>query len=292
MRCRVATSLVLALVLLALPAPLCAPLAKESAPQALSHEAARQVVLDEIMNLPSSEARVDRILVLAFSSDRPVAVREEARKILLDYYPRLVVDRSAGVYQNMPPADQLVLLGLYDLFWPKMQGFSYVLSDIFTSSLSSPDEAVRTSATEICARYALREAYFPLRRRANRSKGADRIEAIRGLGKLHDARGATFLPTLLDDKERGVREAVYEALVEVGRPSSLVLKERMSHPDKTHRILAVEALMRIATVEDLSSLYSFVQTTPDLPEPLKTNLYTLIAELEVRRDKAAASSAD
>jgi hypothetical protein len=292
MRCRVTTSLALALVLLAVPAPLCAPLAKESAPQALGNEAARQVVLDEIVNLPSAETRVDRILALAFSSDRPVAVREEARKILLDYYPRLVVERSAMIYPNMPPADQVVLLGLYDLFWPKMQGFSYLLSEILTRSLSSPDRAVRASATEICARYEIREAYFPLRRRANRSKGADRIEAIRGLGRLHDARGAIFLPTLLDDKERGVREVVYEALAEVGRPSSLVLKERMSHPDETHRILAVEALMRMATVEDLSSLYSFVQTYADLPESLKTSLYTLIAQLEVRRDKAAASGAD
>lgn len=259
----------------------------------LDPAAAKQALLAQLANYGDPGRRLDRIIEIGFlDSQADPALRDAARQVALDYDPRLFFARSTPFYDRLSPENQLAMLRIYDTNFPNMKGYDYELNSVVARSVSSDDPEIRKLATEMACHYKVKEAYFPLRRRANRSTGEDRLEAIRAFGRLRDARAVYFLPALLDSKEKDVREAVFAALGQIGRPATLALKERLTHPDPQQRILALKALMPVALVDDLPTFYAFVQANPDLDEPLKNDLYALIARLEVYRDKGVETPRD
>jgi hypothetical protein len=255
---------------------------------ALSREAlraARQEILQKTARLNQPSAQLDVIIGYAYMLDVSEELRQAARGMVFSFNPRLFVERTARVFDRLTAESQLAVLDVYDKNFPNMLGFSYELNNMIKKAVAAPDLAVRLRADEIAGRYKVRQAYFPLRRRANRSSGEDRLHAIETLGEIGDPRAGYFLPLLLDVDDTPVLEATYTALGQIGRAGTLTLKERMSHEDPRHRFLALRALLPIAVVDDLTALYSFVEANPSLDEELKDELYTLIARLEVLRDQ-------
>lgn len=268
--------------------PLSAASKSPSAPSArsgLSPEAAMEEVSRAAGAARTDADRIDVIARMAYlDPELDPAVIQAARVVLRGGFPPMLVERTSRIADLLGPGALLDLLDVYETIYPNLKGFSYQLNNVVATATAFPDRAVRAKASSIVARFRMTQAYFNLRRRCNRSSGEDRLEAIRTIGALGDGRAAWFLPALLDSSEPGIREAVYEALSKLGRSGTLALKERLTDPDPVHRRLALQALMPLAEVDDLPSLYAFAEANPGLDEPVKTDLFRLIARLEVIRD--------
>ena len=275
----------------ALLLPAC-PAAAQSAPSQAS-VTARGMVESEMLNLPNEKARVERAVVIAFIRENTTPeVRRAAREFLRDFDPRLIMDRAGGFYPGLSPERQIEMIELLDWCYPNMKGYDFRLNNIVAMATASPNRAVRRAGSELAGRYKVREAYFPLRRTANRSSGQDRLEAIRTLGAMADARGIYFLPDLLNEREPGVTEAVLESLGRLGRLSAVVLKERMASADPHVSLAALRVLMTMPAVDDLPAYYVWIQSHAEVQDPLKTEIYNLIAHLEVARDKGVETPRD
>ncbi len=248
--------------------------------------AAREHLIDSLAHLSDENLRADRLILIGYvAPDTLPADRAAARELTAKLKARTIADRSAPLFDKMTADGQTAMVRLYETVYPNLQGYSGTFGSVLGGACASPHPQVRLIADDLAAKFQLEDAYFPLRRRCNKSRGNDRLHAIETVGRIGDARAAWFLPDLLDNPEPGVREAAYTALQGIGRAGTLVLKERLTHADPVHRRLALRALMPQAVVDDLPFLYDFVRKNTDLAPALRDELFALIARLEVERDQ-------
>src|SRR5262245_63564096 len=180
--------------------------------------AARERLIDSLAPVSDENLRADRLISIGYvSAEATPAERAAARELTAKLKPRTIADRSAQFFDRMTADGQAAMVRLYESVYPNLQGYSVTFAAVLGGACGSPHPQVRLLADDLAAKFQLEDAYFPLRRRCNRSRGTDRIHAIETVGRIGEARASWFLPGLLDDPEPGVREAAYTALQGIGR---------------------------------------------------------------------------
>jgi HEAT repeat protein len=123
-----------------------------------------------------------------------------------------------------------------------------------------------------------------------------RPSVIRTLGQQGDDRARHFLGELMMSGDPDFLYQAAEALATIGGRAIDTLREATTSPDPTLRGAAIEALMPVSGVDDLTILYEYVASYPeDPPERLDLVLQRaaqLEAMLEARQDVDAASQYD
>jgi HEAT repeat protein len=87
--------------------------------------------------------------------------------------------------------------------------------------------------------------------------------AVQALGAMRDGRARFFLERVLHEGKPGIRETAAVALARIGAPGRAVLKTAIRSDSKDIRLIAVRALVAVATVDDLSSLYEYSRAHAD-----------------------------
>jgi hypothetical protein len=212
----------------------------------------------------------------------PQPVEEKIRRAAL----RRLRQTEARVYcsavleriETAPPEPRVEMLKITSEKLPELKGVDVPLITMIAVQIRSTDRRIAAAAIEIAGTHALRQAYLPLREILANPRSPLRNEAVRALGRIRDPRAVEPLRKLLDD-DPSLKPEIYRALTSIGRPSSLVLKMRLDVADPAERALALDALLEIATPEDLGALYTFVQRHRPEGET-KRRLYQTIALLE------------
>jgi hypothetical protein len=106
--------------------------------------------------------------------------------------------------------------------------------------------------------------------------------AVDALGAARDPRARFFLERTLQEGKPGVREKAAVALARIGRPGRVVLKTACASQRKEIRLASIRALLPVATVEDLSSLYGYT-TAHASDDPATTKA---VEEAAARLEKA------
>ena len=136
----------------------------------------------------------------------------------------------------------------------------------------------------------IEDSYLPMREQASRAASPLRKQAIEGIAHLHDARAVIFFKNLLDT-HAAPREEIYQALADLGRPASLLLKSKLDDPQPEERRMALDALLGMATAEDLSALYAYIRKYPPQGD-LKKQIYDKIATLEAKQYERPLTNGD
>ncbi len=227
------------------------------------------------------EGQTGVCLRLVWDQNEPDAgLREAAMRRLRTTDARVVAD---GIVELMPSSLPAVRIGMLELMadiYPGLGGRHSYVDGAMADQIRSPNLEVAKTAIAVCSRLGIPDSYLPMRELASQPKSPLRGDAIAGIARLRDPRAVGFLSKLLEPGAgAGSSAEVFQALAEIGRPAALVLKTKTDDPDPAIREQAIEALLRIATAEDLTALYTYVQKRRPQGE-LKTRLYDKIAELE------------
>jgi HEAT repeat protein len=227
------------------------------------------------------EGQTGVCLGLVWNQNEPdAALREAAMRRLRTTDARVVAD---GIVELMPSSLPPVRIGMLELMadiYPGLGGRHSYVDGALADQIRSPNQEVAKTAIAVCSRLGIPDSYLPMRELASQPKSPLRSDAIAGIARLRDPRAVGFLSKLIEPGAGADSSAeVFQALAELGRPAALVLKTRTDDPDPAIREQAIEALLRIATAEDLTALYTYVQKRRPQGE-LKTRLYEKIAELE------------
>jgi hypothetical protein len=87
--------------------------------------------------------------------------------------------------------------------------------------------------------------------------------ALDALGTMRDPRARFFLDRVFHEGSPAIRERAATALSRIGEPGRAVLKTAIRSDSKETRLLAIRALLPVATVDDLGSLYDYARTHAD-----------------------------
>jgi HEAT repeat protein len=192
--------------------------------------------------------------------------------------PRVIAEEAIPILGTAPTATRLGLLDLIFGLYTKLGGVYSSLDVAMSDQIRSLDPTVARKAIEVCTQLGVREAYLPLREIASRPGAALREDAVAGLARLSDPRAVPFFKKLLDENSMP-HDEIYQALGALGRPSALLLKSKLDDPDAAERRRALDALLPMATAEDLSGLYAYIQKYPPDGD-LKKRIYDVIATIE------------
>ena len=169
-------------------------------------------------------------------------------------------------------------------------GVNNIVNTTLAEQIRSSDISVATKAISVCSMLGIEDSYLPMRERASRPGSPLRKEAIEGIARLHDGRAIIFFKSLLDT-HTAPREEIYQALADLGRPAALLLKSKLDDPQPEERRMALDALLRMATAEDLSALYAYIQKYPPQGD-LKKQIYDKIATLEAKQYERPLTNGD
>ena len=222
--------------------------------------------------------QTDLLLTVAWDSKETAETRTAALRRLSEMDPRVIAEEAIPLLGTAPAASQIGLLDLISTLYTKLGGVYSSLNVAMSDQIRSLDPAVAHKAIETCTQLGVREAYLPLREIASRPGAPMRDEAINGLAKLSDPRAVPFFKSLLDANSVS-RDEIYQALGTLGRPSALLLKSKLDDPDAAERRRALDALLPMATVDDLGGLYAYIQKYPPDGD-LKKRIYDVIATIE------------
>lgn len=87
--------------------------------------------------------------------------------------------------------------------------------------------------------------------------------AVDALGAMGDARARFFLERVLHEGKPGIRERAAVSLSRLGEPGRAILKSAIRSETKETRLASIRALLPVATVDDLSSLYDYGRAHAD-----------------------------
>jgi HEAT repeat protein len=87
--------------------------------------------------------------------------------------------------------------------------------------------------------------------------------AVDALGSMGDGRARFFLERILHEGKPGMRERAAVSLSRLGESGRTILKSAIRSDSKEIRLAAIRALLPVATVDDLSSLYDYGRTHAD-----------------------------
>lgn len=207
-------------------------------------------------------------------------VRSAALRRLRGTNPRVVAAAMEPAIGQASPAARVAMLELMGDLYPGLGGTHPSVDAFLCEQIRYPEPSVAKSAMSVCSRLGIPGAYLPLRELASRPGSSLRNDAIAAMAQLRDPRAVDFFGKLLDS-QGAPREQIFRALAQMGRPSALLLKTKIDDADPQVRSLALNALLEIATVDDLSSLYAYIQKYPPEGE-LKRRVYDTIADLEAK----------
>ena len=230
---------------------------------------------------PGAAGQVLYCLSIAWNpAESDAAVREAALRRLQGTDARLVAESVITKIGTATPAERIGMLELMADLFPGMGGVHSSLNAVLAEQIRFRDVEVVTRAISVCSRLRLPDAYLPMREIASRTDSPLRIEAIQGIARLGDPRAVEFFKKLLESNSVP-RDEIYRALAQLGRPASILLKSRLDDTDPAERRRAIDALIPMATAEDLTVLYAYIQKYP--PEgDLKRALFDTIATIEAR----------
>jgi HEAT repeat protein len=119
---------------------------------------------------------------------------------------------------------------------------------------------------------------------------------IRALQQQGDDRARHFLGELLREGDRRYLHQAAEALAVIGGRAIDTLREATISPDSTLRGAAIDALVPVSGIDDLTILYEYVSLYPeDPPERMDLVLQRAVqleAMMEARQDLDANSDYD
>lgn len=228
---------------------------------------------------PSSQ--VDYCLSIAWSPTEPdESIRNAALRKLRNTDSRLIAESIMVEIDDAPPPTRIGMMQIMAEKFSTLGGNHPSLNQALADQIRFPVPEVARTAITICSQLRLPEAYLPMRELASRRESPLRTDAITGLSRLGDSRSVDFFKKLLDDPTTP-RDEIYAGFAKLGRPAALFLKTKLDDKDPAERSRALTALLRMATVDDLTSLYAYVHKYP--PEgDLKTQIYDTIATIETR----------
>ncbi len=87
--------------------------------------------------------------------------------------------------------------------------------------------------------------------------------AVDALGSMGDGRARFFLERILHEGNAGTRERAAVSLSRLGEPGRTILKSAIRSDSKEIRLAAIRALLPVAWVDDLSSLYDYGRAHAD-----------------------------
>jgi HEAT repeat protein len=214
--------------------------------------------------------------------DEPdAALRAAALRKLKTSDPRILSDLIVARIATVPVPERIGMLDLVAGIYRKLGGTNNVIDYALAEQIRSSDTSVAAKAIFICSTLGIQESYLPMRELASSIGSPLRKEAIEGISRLHDARAIVFFKTLLE-ADSAPRTEIYRALAELGRPAAVLLKSKLDDPRPEERRMALDALLGMATDEDLSALYGYIQKHPPQGD-LKTRIYDKIATLEAKQ---------
>lgn len=226
-------------------------------------------------------SQVDYGLAIAWSTqETDESLRKAALRKLLQTDSRQVAEVVIVRIAGATPEARIGMIELMAQMFSTLGGTHSSLNQALAEQIRFPVLEVSKTAIETCSQLRLPEAYLPLREIATRPGAALRTEAIVGLSRLGDPRAVEFFRKLLDEGSVP-RDIVYEGLATLGRPASLLLKSKLDDKDPAERLRAIDALLLIATIDDLTTLYAYVHKYR--PEgDLRQKIYNTIATIEAR----------
>jgi len=87
--------------------------------------------------------------------------------------------------------------------------------------------------------------------------------AVEALAAIGNDRARFFLESVMLKGDPQVRGMAASALARIGNDALLPLKVAIRSDDRATRVIAVQALLPVATVDDLSTLHEYVYSHPD-----------------------------
>ena len=218
---------------------------------------------------------------VVYHSDEPdQELKRAALRRLHETDPRIITAVVTSRLASSPPDVQIGMLEMTREVYHRIGGVDATLDDTMCELIRNGNPEVAAKAIEITSGLALPSAYLPLRELAADPHSPMREKAIEAIGRLRDPRSVIYFKKLLENPG-APKEQIYQALALIGRPSALLLKEKMNAPDAKDRDLACDALITIADGDDLSALYAYIQKYPPQGER-KKRIYDAIATIEVR----------
>ena len=201
----------------------------------------------------------------------PVAMRAEAVDALSTWAKPSVLDRVDGRYRGVIQRDPAVV--------------KTKTANGLVSLLSSPDVALRLSATKAIARLNLTEGSAPLFSRLTDDKEATaRIAALQALVSMNDKQVSKAIETALADSDKSVRVAGLDLLAksDMNKDRMATLLSNVINTRTTEEKQA--ALLTLGKIPIASSQKVF--------DPLLTKMSTgaLPAELQLEMEEAIAGS--
>ena len=170
--------------------------------------------------------------------------------------------------------------------YPHIGGVDATLDDVLTQQIRHGQPAVAAKAIEITSQLGIPAAYLPLRELATTPGSPLRDEAISAMARLRDPRAVIYFTKLLET-EGAPKAEIYRGLAAIGRPAALLLKQKMNDPRPEDHEPAGDALITMATGDDLSALYAYIQKYPPQGER-KQRIYDTIATIEARGQERPA----
>ncbi len=223
---------------------------------------------------PEISARA-RAELVAFGERAITTLRISVRKVKPQYQADLVrtyIEAFRQMSSRMPPD---YLAGLEEAVW-------------FGS-----EEAKRIAVPEL-ARFRYRPALLTIIDAAHEVPALNQV-CIEALGRIGDERARFFLEKALNDGTPGAAEAAAVSLAQIGGRALLPLKAALRADSRLVRLSAARALLPVARVEDLSSLFEYLEEhsrdDPGTSEAIRQAAIMLDKQRQAQEASAAASSA-
>lgn len=226
---------------------------------------------------------------LAYDPAEPdLELKSAALRRLRTTDPRIVATVVTSRLAVSSPEERIGMLEMSREIYGRLGGLDATLDDALAERIRDQDPKVAGKAIEVLSELGVAAAYLPLREVAGAPGSPLREQAVAAIARLHDPRAVVFFGKLLGS-ESAPKEQIYHGLAVIGRPSALLLKEKLSAPHAQDRDLACDALITMANGDDLSALYVYIQKYPPEGER-KQRIYDAIATIEARgQDRPAGA---
>ncbi len=222
-----------------------------------------RVVREAMAKAVAIPAQADALAALAWvPGDPDPRVRAKAKDELVDFADQ-GMDALWKAVRDAKPADQADVVNTLIL------AFRRIPAGLPAQYLPALDDAVwfgsreaRVAAIPEIARFGMRGPALTIIDAAVEDPEVLPV-AVDALGMMRDGRARFFLERVLHEGKPGIRERAAVSLSRIGEPGRAVLKNGIRSENKDIRLASIRALLPVATVDDLSSLYDYVRSHPD-----------------------------
>ena len=258
-------------------------------------ESAQKIVDETITNAGAIPKQADALARLAWpAEDGDANVMLLARKALMAYGEYAIPSLRKAVTSVRPDQQEEVV-------WALMRAFLQIDTGLPSEYLIGLEEA-----TWFGTREARLRAIPELGRHRYRPSMLTIIDAayddpelmptvIESLGMMRDTRARFFLEKVMLEGAPEVRGQAAAALARLGGTALYPLKLAMRSDDPEVRLVAVQALLPVATVDDISTLHEYAYNHPDddpgILEAVRASAL-MLEEALARQAEAESASAE